>query len=383
MRADEAPGAGLCPATMPGRRRGGRLDHDDGQDAWPAVPNLIRVRWRAKLRRAAMLLGGVAAPVCWLLAMPAAAAPTAMPASAAAHTVTVADVAEAWYSASPIDSCTTPLGCPPDQAPTSPYPADTLHVGVAGGQETARTYLLPDLSLVPVGAHLGSTTMTVPVATGTADGTQSPDTAHVVACLVTEPFPDGGQGSSQAPPKTDCSVSDPATYDAKHSTLTVALSAIAGAWSQGAPELGVALVPDAKKSQPTDAWHVAVNGRKRQGAPHVSTVVTYFGSDYVPPQNLGGGTGVTGTGADDTSAPPPASVLPAQLPPPSAQVPPAQPPVVAGQQPATTTLAQQPAAYTRGVPPSLAFIVPLLLLAGAVFFARVFTRDATPRTVQA
>src|SRR5206468_1060187 len=100
---------------------------------------------------------------------------------------------------------------------------------VAGGQETARTYLLPDLSLVPVGMQLGTSTMTVPVATGTADGTQSPDTAHVVACLVTEPFADGGQGSSQPPPKADCSVSDRATYDAKHSTLTVALSAISAA----------------------------------------------------------------------------------------------------------------------------------------------------------
>src|SRR3954469_17468713 len=236
MRADEAPAAGLCPATMLRRSRQGRLDHDDGQDAWPAVPNLIRVRWRAKLRRAAMLLGGVAAPVCWLLAMPAAAAPTATPGSAAAHPVTVADVAEAWYSASPIDSCTTPLGCPPDQAPTSPYPADTLHVGVAGGQETARTYLLPDLSLVPVGMHLGTSTMTIPVATGSADGTQSPASAHVVACLVTQPFVDGVEGSSE-PPKVDCSISDKAAYDAKHSTLTVVFSAISSQWSQGAAEL--------------------------------------------------------------------------------------------------------------------------------------------------
>src|SRR3954470_23574401 len=381
MRADEAPGAGLCPATMPGRRRGGRLDHDDGQDAWPAVPNLIRVRWRAQLRRAAMLLGGVAVPFGWLLALPAAGAPLAT--ESGARTVTVADASEAWFAANPVDICTTPLGCPPEEAPTSPYPADTLHVGVAGGQETARTYLLPDLSLVPVGAHLGSTTMTVPVATGTADGTQSPDSAHVVACLVTEPFPDGGQGSSQTPPKADCSVSDNAAYDAKHSTLTVVLSAISGAWSQGAPELGVALVPDAKKSQPTDAWHVAVNGRKRPGAPHVSTVVTYYGSDLASPVDLGSTTGTSGGGSANSSAPPPVSAPAAQLPPPSTAQPPAQAPVVAAQQPPTTPLAQQPAAYARGVPPPLAFIAPLLLLAGAVFFARVFTRDATPRTVQA
>src|SRR3954469_2492211 len=236
MRADEAPGAGLSPATMPGRRRRGTLDHDDGQDAWPAVPNLIRVRWRAQLRRAAMLLGGVAVPFGWLLALPASGAPTTAPAAAAAQTITVADTAEAWYSATPIDSCTTPLGCPPDQAPTSPYPADTLHVGVAAGQETARAYLLPDLSLVPVGMHLGTSTMTIPVATGSADGTQSPASAHVVACLVTQPFVDGVEGSSE-PPKVDCSISDKAAYDAKHSTLTVVFSAISSQWSQGAAEL--------------------------------------------------------------------------------------------------------------------------------------------------
>src|SRR3954469_5561830 len=152
MRADEAPGAGLCPATMPGRRRGGRLAHDEGQDEWPAGPILIRVRWRAQLRRAAMLLGGVAVPFGWLLALPAAGAPVA--ADSSPQTVTVTDVSEAWDAPQPVDSCSTPLGCPPDQAPTSPYPADTLHVGVAGGQETARSYLLPDLTLAPTGATI-------------------------------------------------------------------------------------------------------------------------------------------------------------------------------------------------------------------------------------
>jgi hypothetical protein len=339
---------------------------------------MITVRWRAQLRRAAMLLGGIALPFGWLLAMPAAAI---APASTPQHTITVADVAEAWYAADPVDLCTTPLGCPPDQVPTSPYPKDTLHVGVAGGQETARAYLLPDLSLVPFGSHFGTSTMTIPVATGDSDGTQSPEAAHVVACLVTQPFPDGVEGSSQSPPKTDCSVSDKAAYNAKHSTLTVSLSAISGAWSRGAPELGVALVPDAKASQPTDAWHITIDGRKRQGTPHVSTVITYFGSDQV-------GVGVY-AGVGNSRPVPPASAGEAPpappaggLPPPSTQPPSAQPPVVAGQQPVVTP-AQQPAAFARGVSPPLAFIAPLVLLAGAIFFARAFTRDATPRTVRA
>jgi hypothetical protein len=337
------------------------------------------VRWRAQLRRAAMLLGGIAVPFGWLLAMPAAATPADAPAAGLPHTITVTDVAEAWYSASPADLCTTPLGCPPEQAPSSPYPADTLHVGVAGGQETARSYLLPDLSVVATGARVLTAVMTIPVATGSTDGTAAPDSARVLACLATEPFPDGQQGSTQTPPKADCTKSAAAAYDAKKSVLTVDLGPIATAWASGTAPFGVALVPDPKASQPTDAWHVAINGRKRQAAPHVQTVITYTAPDL----SMSFGTATSPTiGGSITSAPPPASVPPAQLPPASAGAPPVAPPIVAGQQPPTTTLAQQPAAFARGVPPPMAFIAPLLLLAGAVFFARVFTRDATPLTVR-
>jgi hypothetical protein len=339
---------------------------------------MITVRWRAQLRRAAMLLGGVAVPVGWLLAMPAAAMPAATPAAGAPHTVTVGDVAEAWYSASPVDVCSTPLGCPPDQAPTSPYPADTLHVGVAGGHETARTYLLPDLSLVPYGDKLLTAVMTIPVATGSTDGTAAPDSARLLACLVTEPFTDGQQGSTQTPPKTDCTTAAAASYDAKKSVFTVDLGPIAQVWSNGQLPLGVALVPDPKATQPTDAWHVTSNGRKRQGVPHVQTVVTYTTSDSSPP--LGSTSVSSGAGTTSTSAPAPVSMPPAQLPPPSTGTQPVTPPVVAGQPPAATLA--RPVAFARGAPPAIAFVAPLLLLAGGIFFARVFTRDATPLAVR-
>src|SRR4051794_9636218 len=182
MRGDEPASPGLCRATMRGPGRRGRLDHDDRQDAQVAVTNSSRVTWRARLRRAAMLLGGIAVPFGWLLAAPVAAAPIAPEAaSSAPRTVTVQDVSEAWFAATPVDVCTTPLGCPPADAPASPYPADTLHVGVAGGQETARSYLLPDLTLLPEMDSVTSATMTLPVANGSSDGTQSPDAAHVVA----------------------------------------------------------------------------------------------------------------------------------------------------------------------------------------------------------
>jgi hypothetical protein len=86
--------------------------------------------------------------------------------------------------------------------------------------------------------------------------------------------------------------------------------------------------------------------------------------------------GVTSNGP--AAAPP--AMPSGDLPPPATSGQPDVPPVVAGaQQPAAP--AQQAAAFATGVPQPLAFIVPLVMLAGAAFFARVFTRDATPRTM--
>jgi hypothetical protein len=234
--------------------------------------------------------------------------------------------------------------------------------------------------VVETGGQLLTAVMTIPVAAGTTDGTASPDTAHVVACLATTSFSDGQQGSTQAPPKIDCTKTAAATYDAKKSTLTVNLGVFAQAWSAGTPPLGVALVPDPKAGQPSDAWHVTINGRKRAGAPHVRTVLTYTESDLSP--SFGGVTSLPATGSSTTAAPLAVSVPPAQLPAPSNGVPPMAPPVVAGQQPPATTVAQQPVAFTRGAPPTVAFVAPLLLLAGGIFFARAFTRDATPLAVR-
>jgi hypothetical protein len=325
-----------------------------------------------------MLLGGAALPVGWLFAWPAQGMP--LPA-VATHTVTVPDLSEAWYATSPIDVCTTPLGCPPDQVPTSPYPADTLHVGVAGGQETARTYLLPDLTGVPFGASVISATMTLPVAAGSTDGTQSPDAARVLACIATQPFADGAQGSTEAPPKVDCSTSAKAAYDGRKGILTLDATALLATGSTGLPPLGIALLPDPKSAQPTDAWHVALNGHKRKGAPHVQTVITYSAAPVVEPPIASGGTvvpsGPSAPSGGTVPPPPPAGELPA----PATTTGSDAPPVVAGDQPPAAT-AQQPAAFTAGVPQPLAFVIPLVLLAAAVFFGRVFTRDATPWTAR-
>jgi len=366
------------------------------------VTNSGRVSRRAPIaasvRRAALLLGGVAVPFGWLLAAPAlgatvpaaphvapqhasapAAAPQAAPA-AGTQTASVGDAAEAWYAASPVDICTTPLGCPPAQAPTSPYPANTLHVGVAGGQETARTYLLPDVLKLPFGFTPVTATMTLPVATGASDGTQSPDTAHLVACLATQPFTDGDAGSTKTPPKPDCSTSAKPHYDAKKHVLTLDATAFMQAWAKGTPPFGIALLPDSKATQPTDSWHIAINGRKRAGTPHVTTSVTFTVSNFGTGPTTSVPTTTSGAPTGNVAAPPPAPAT-GSLPGSSVGSAPAAPPVVAGaQQP--TTIAQQPVAFTRGFAYPLAFLVPLALLLGGVFFARLFTRDATPLAVR-
>jgi hypothetical protein len=324
-----------------------------------------------KVRRAAVLLAVAGAPLGWLAAAGAPAQAAVPDVTGSIQTFTVADAAEAWYAAAPIDICTTPLGCPPPQAPTSPYPADTLHVGIAGGQESARTYLLPDFTSLPFDATVVGAEMTLPVASGTGDGTVSPDTAKIRACLATKPFADDAQGSTSTPPSPDCDVSATPTYDAAKGTFTLDLQPFVDAWSGGSPRYGIALVPDTKSVAPTDAWHVAFNGRKRADSAHISSSVTV----RIEPQP-----------AAVVPAAPPAAVVPAApapvLPQPAAVVPAAPAPVVApSRQP--QPFQAQPVALSRPFQYPLAFLLPLALLAAAVFFARLFTRDAAPLKARA
>lgn len=287
----------------------------------------------------------------------------------------VPDLAEAWYASARVDICTTPLGCPPGQVPTSPYPAGSLHVGVAAGQETARTYLQPALSQLPPGATLRSGTMTLHVDTANTDGSLMPANAAILACLVTKPFADGAAGATSAPPATDCTVSAKPAYAASTGILTLDLAPFLQAWNGGAQQLGIALVPNQTHVSQTDAWHVTIEGRKQAGAKPVTSAITY---DEAPAQSL-----------DEQFPTSPATVptvgsVPSQvaLPPaPTSTTLPAPAPVVAPS--VAPPAAQRRVAYSGPVTYTAAYLAPLALLAGAVFFARLFTRDATPKRMWA
>src|SRR3954447_16756580 len=314
-------------------------------------------------RRAALLACAVVAPLAGMGAGTAKADTS----------VTVPDVAEAWYAAAPIDVCTTPLGCPPDQVPTPPYPAGSLHVGVAGGQETARTYVQPDLSQLG-GATLLRGTMALHVDTTDTDGSVSPESAKILACGVTAAFADGSAGSASAPPAVDCTTSTHPVYDAKSGVLTLDLGPFLQAWNKGAPQLGIALVPNQTQATQTDAWHVTIEGRKQAGAKPVTSTVDYR------PAPIDAMPGVV--------LPPPAtqpnpSDVPGGLPLPastSSGVVSAPAPVVAPASPTTAAVvAQHPVAFAGPITKPAAFLAPLALLAGMLFFARLFTRDASPK----
>src|SRR4051794_39572241 len=220
IRSDDAPRRRWCEATMRPRRGG-----------------------RGGLRLAAAAFAFVTSVLLLL-------AGTSAPAHAQSSSVQASDVAEAWYSSVPVSTCRPPLPCPPSQVPSSPYPADTLQVGVAGGRETARTYVVPDLSVVPYGAVVSSAVMTLPVASGARDGSVRPETARLKACFGTQTFEDGTEGSSAAPPVYDANTCVPAPYSALDLGYTVDLSTFFTRWNAGAPNDGIALVPDLTKAGP-------------------------------------------------------------------------------------------------------------------------------------
>src|SRR3954451_17377943 len=318
-------------------------------------------------RRAALLACAVVAPLAGMGAGTAKADTS----------VTVPDVAEAWYAAAPIGVCTTPLGCPPDQVPTEAYAAGSLHVGVADGQETARSYVQPDFTQL-TGATLLSGTMTLHVDTGQSDGSLTPESAKILACLVTAPFTDGTAGSTSAPPATDCTTSAHPAYNASSGVLTVDLGPFLHAWNRGAPQLGIALVPNQTQLTQTDAWHVTIEGHKQAGAKPVTSTIDYRPApvDALP--------GVTLPPPAPVTQPVPASVaVSASMLASVTGGPVSVPAPVVAAAPPPATVAQRPVAYARPITKPIAFLAPLALIAGILFFARLFTRDATPKRMWA
>ncbi|HWA67741.1 MAG TPA: hypothetical protein VG899_15375 [Mycobacteriales bacterium] len=319
-------------------------------------------------RRATLLALGATMSVSWLLVGAAASAfPVTDTGQPASKTVMVADSAEGWYAPSIINLCALPVGCPP-ALPLSLYPANTLHVGVLLGQQTAQTYLEPDLGSLPAGADVRRATMTLPLASGATAGNESPASATAEACLVTSAFADGAAGTPATLPAVNCANAAKLHYDAAKNDFTVDLTPFVAAWAKGEPEDGIAILAGPGKIALTAAWSVAFDGRKLAGAPHISTSIEFAPG---PDESGPAGSPSASPSPTATAAAPPQLTLP----PGDSTVPvqPAAPDIAA---PATT--ATTPVAFSRGFKYPMAFLFPIALLAVAVFLTRLFTSDATP-----
>lgn len=282
----------------------------------------------------------------------------AIPANA--DTSTVATGVEAWYYISPV--CLVPIECPalPDAPPAQAFPADTLHVAVALGQEFARTYITLDTGALPFDASIVGGTLSLPVA-GADAGTVSPETAKLRACLVRDQF-EAAQGSVAEAPFPDCGFSAPATFapGTDFSVFTVNLAPIADVW-RAEPGLSraLAIMPAEEVVAERATWHVAFHAKNRS-APDARPITARI--DY--------------TIAETPTAP----ELPTFSPPvfnpgffvgplPPAPAPPvAQPPAVVQQPPPRPVAA-------RGFAYPMVWWIPIVFLVVGGFLGRSLTRD--------
>lgn len=207
----------------------------------------------------------------------ATALAVAMPATAAPETAEVGSAAEAWFMTPAAASCSAPVGCPPEPAPSeaSAYPEGTLHVGVLSGQPAAHSYIDPDLNGLPPGAKPLSGTLTLPVSQDPDAGNAQAETAKLLACVVTEPVTDGVAGGTTDAPEYDCeSGQSPAQLSKDAKSFTVDLAPIFEAWSAGEPDHGVALVP-AGKQEPGASWQLTFTGKEAKAEPKISATIAY------------------------------------------------------------------------------------------------------------
>ena len=343
------------------------------------MANIDRKAQNQGMRTTCRLLAGLGLTAIAVLgpAVPALAAP-------ASGTSVVKPSAEAWYRAAP--ACALPTGCADAGAP-SPYSPDTLHVGVVGGVEEARTYLQLDLTALPSGTQITGGTLQLPVATGGSDGTRAPETATIQACAVKAPVKDA-DGSTAAPPEVDCeAASAPAKFveasGSNPASYTVDLGALTSAWASAAPG-AIALLPAAETAPPAN-WHAAFSDRTRKGegvvpisASLAFTSASFDTADtdtFVAPPPFEPAPAVQEAPAFDSGsfAAPALSAETPLLPEPAPQ--PQTAPVAA----TTPVAAQQAIPVAASLPAGFrypaVFLLPLLVGAAVAWLGRALTRD--------
>lgn len=227
--------------------------------------------------------------------------------------VTLQATDEGWYQPNP--TCATVTGCVDTSVPgvdsptTSPYPEETLHVGVLQGMENARTYLTFDVEegRIPTAAILE-----IPI--DDLAGTALPDMSKVVVCTffgsITEE-----DGSFEQAPTAACEVNVEAEHDAELGLLRADLEPLLFDLAFGS---GLVLLPNAAEAAATDNWHVAFSSAEREEAPTppATLVLTYADAEpAVTPTPTS--TPTPQPTAEETPTPAPANPIAPVAPPPA------------------------------------------------------------------
>lgn len=169
---------------------------------------------------------------------------------------------ESWYNITP----QAPPVAPP---PVSPYPSETLHIGIEAGNENARTYLVLDLGDVPSGDEVTGGTLTLPVDPG--DGTLQAETAQMKACFAPQPGSEV-RGSFGPLPNVDCKTTSKAQFVATPTPrFLVDLTPFSALLKSG----GIALMPADEAVTARATWHVAMYARTNTtaGSPKISATL--------------------------------------------------------------------------------------------------------------
>lgn len=333
------------------------------------------------LRRAATLAAAAAATVI-ALAPVAVAMPTSTPAqtapSADLHFTTVGVESQAWYLLEGKATCLPIVGCLPLSLPSLPsaFPANSLHIGLTAGIETARSYVVPALGHLPKQAVPQSGTLLLPIDGSPLDGTVRTGPVVMKACLTTgavPPHPPASGPTSGKAPAVNCKISTPVRYDAPDQRYTVYLDRFLAQWRHGAPERGIAIVPVVKGTAALDTWELTLGGKN---AKPLKAVIGYAAHavDTAP----------TSRPTNQPTSPPTAVSVPA---PPAVTVPlpsmSAVPAPASQPQLAPTPQDASPAAVvllrSREFRYPMVFLAPLAILAGVVFFSRLFTGTTVQR----
>lgn len=343
---------------------------------WPHHRRVRRERlvtWRRGLGA-----GLVAGAVVLAAALPAVAA-----------SARVGTFSEAWYRGSIIAEddpvCgALPVECPKVGAPEGQQPEDTLHVGVSGGRETARTYFELDLAGLPLGRVIDGGSVRLPLA-GPDAGTTAPELADLVACFVPGFIQPVEGGDPEEAPEVDCSLTAPLAFGAETETFTFDLGPLTTdeVWHSNA--FSVAILPSEQALEEGQTWRVAFHGRDRdtEDAEPISANVR-----YTPPGTPDLGDPTPPPEPPDSGKPSPPGETPgtafAPPDPPSAQQPPTieepsavQPPQVADAAPTPAppdddeTLAAAPVVFSYAYPQ--VWLLPLVFLIVGALLMRSFS----------